>query len=296
MSFYGWYYWSQGKNNHDPELPVSSESKKVLAYSIFICMLAINLTGNLFIKYTDADLPYWDNTTSILSILAIWLQGRKKIESWIFWLVIDILPWEYISTKSYICIVCCIQYMPMAFLGIRHGGEIIEMIKKIVVVTGFESCGKTTLAKQLADRLEAPLVNEAARDYLQNKDSYQKSDLLKIAKLQNAMEQEKAALSTDKLVCDTDLLVILIWSEVKYGRCDPWIQKPFENCFNDKSLTRHYILCAPNIPWQKDRLRENPHNRDELFDMYIKKLKDYKLAYSIVRWTTRTITTNFRPL
>ena len=65
------------------------------------------------------------------------------------------------------------------------------MIKEIVVVTGPESCGKTTLARQLADRWEAPLVNEAARDYLKNKDSYQESDLLKIAKLQNAMEQEK---------------------------------------------------------------------------------------------------------
>ena len=70
-------------HNHDPELPVSNESKKVLAYSIFICVLAISLTGKLFSTYTDADLPYWDNTTSILSILAIWLQGRKKIECWI---------------------------------------------------------------------------------------------------------------------------------------------------------------------------------------------------------------------
>ena len=50
MSFYGWYYWLQGKNGHDPELPVSNESKKVLVYSIFICILAINLIGNLFTK------------------------------------------------------------------------------------------------------------------------------------------------------------------------------------------------------------------------------------------------------
>ena len=71
------------------------------------------------------------------------------------------------------------------------------MIKEIVVVTGPESCGKTTLARQLADRWEAPLVNEAARDYLKNKDSYQESDLLKIAKLQNAMEQKKAVLSAE---------------------------------------------------------------------------------------------------
>ena len=69
------------------------------------------------------------------------------------------------------------------FLGIRHGVRVIVMIKEIVVVTGPESCGKTTLARQLADRWEAPLVSEAARDYLQNKGSYQKSDLLKIAKL-----------------------------------------------------------------------------------------------------------------
>ena len=168
------------------------------------------------------------------------------------------------------------------FLGIRHGVRVIEMIKEIVVVTGPESCGKTTLARQLADRWEAPLVNEAARDYLKNKDSYQESDLLKIAKLQNATEQEKTVLSTDKLVCDTDLLVILIWSEVKYGKCDPWIRETFENCFNKKTLTRYYILCDPKIPWQQDRLRENPHNRDELFDMYIKKLTDYKLNYSVV--------------
>ena len=122
------------------------------------------------------------------------------------------------------------------FLGIRHGLRVIAMIKEIVVLTGPESCGKTTLARQLADRWEAPLVNEAARDYLKNKDSYQESDLLKIAKLQNAMEQEKAVLSADKLVCDTDLLVILIWSEVKYGRCDSWIRETFENCFNKKTL------------------------------------------------------------
>ena len=161
------------------------------------------------------------------------------------------------------------------------------MIKEIVVVTGPESCGKTTLARQLADRWEAPLVNEAAREYLQNKDSYQESDLLKIAKLQNAVEQKKTVLSAEKLVCDTDLLVILIWSEFKYGSCDPWIRETLENCFNQKSLNRHYILCDPKIPWQKDRLRENPHNREELFAVYLKKLKDYKLDHSVVSGTPK---------
>ena len=168
-------------------------------------------------------------------------------------------------------------------LDIWHGLRVIAMTNEIVVITGPESCGKTTLARQLADRWKAPLVSEAARDYLQGKDSYEKSDLLEIAKLQYAMEQESAASSPEKLVCDTDLLVILVWSEIKYGSCDPWICETFENCFNQKSLTRHYILCDSKIPWQPDRLRENSHNRDELFAIYLKKLTDYKLSYSIVK-------------
>ena len=118
MSFYGWYYWLQGKNNHDPELPVSNESKKVLAFSIFICVIAIYLSGNLFITYTDADLPYLDNTTSILSILAIWLQSRKKIESWIFWLIIDILSVGiYFHKELYLYSLLYSIYVVMAFLG-----------------------------------------------------------------------------------------------------------------------------------------------------------------------------------
>ena len=118
MSSYGWYYWLHGNNRFDSELPVSSESKKVLAYSIIICSFIIILTSNLFIIYTDADIPYWDNTTSCLSVLAIWLQSRKKIESWIFWLIIDILSVGiYFYKGLYFYSLLYSVYVVMAFLG-----------------------------------------------------------------------------------------------------------------------------------------------------------------------------------
>ena len=157
------------------------------------------------------------------------------------------------------------------------------MSTEIIVITGPESSGKTTLAGQLSNSWKTSLVPEIARDYLKEKIYYHKSDLLKIAKQQHRKEQALLSQSPEKLVCDTDLLVIMIWSEVKYGHCDQWICKTFENCFNQKLFTRHYILCDPKIPWQPDRHRENPHNRDELFTIYLKKLADYKLNYSIVK-------------
>ena len=59
------------------------------------------------------------------------------------------------------------------------------MSTAIIVMTGPESSGKTTLATCLACYYKAPLISEVARDYLAGKNSYEKSDLLEIAKLQH---------------------------------------------------------------------------------------------------------------
>ena len=161
------------------------------------------------------------------------------------------------------------------------------MSTEIIVITGPESSGKTTLATQLADYWKAPLVPEVSRDYLKEKDSYQQDDLLEIAKQQYKQEQAVLSHLPERIVCDTDLLVIMIWSEVKYGQCDPWITTTFENSIKQQSSSRVYYLCDSSIPWQADRLRENPHNRDELFDLYLQKLIEYKLDHSIVKGEPR---------
>lgn len=157
------------------------------------------------------------------------------------------------------------------------------MSNEVIVLTGPESSGKTTLANQLAEYWQAPLVQEASRNYLQHKTAYQQHDLLEIAKLQYQQELKALANCSGKIVCDTDLLVIIIWSEVKYGQCDSWIYEMFEKSIRQESVSRYYYLCDFNIPWQEDPLRENPDNRDELFELYLQKIKDYKLSYNIVQ-------------
>jgi len=161
------------------------------------------------------------------------------------------------------------------------------MSTEILVITGPESSGKTTLATQLANYWKTPLVSESSRDYLKEKDSYQQHDLLEIAKLQHKQEQTLLSHLPQRMICDTDLLVIMIWSEVKYGQCDPWIYSTFENSVKQENPNRFYYLCDSNIPWQTDPLRENPHNREELFSLYLQKLKEYELEYKIVKGEPR---------
>ena len=165
----------------------------------------------------------------------------------------------------------------------QHGKKVIAMSTAIIVLTGPESSGKTTLARQLTEYWKAPLVEEVARDYLKRGTSYQQHDLLEIAKLQYRKEQAFLSHFPEKLICDTDLLVMIVWSEVKYGRCDQWIYDTFEKCLKQEAFSRHYYLCDSEIPWQADDLRENPDNRKELFKLYLQKLREYELDYNVVR-------------
>ena len=156
---------------------------------------------------------------------------------------------------------------------------------QIHVLTGPESSGKTTLASTLANYWSAPLLAEQARIYLEEKSAdsafqYQQSDILEIAKRHIAKEQEALQQQPDHLICDTDLLVLIIWSEVKFGSCDKWILEQFKQ--NLGASSRHYILCDWQIPWEPDPFRENPADREELFRLYQTKLKDYGIAYTAV--------------
>ncbi|HSS66603.1 MAG TPA: nicotinamide riboside transporter PnuC [Gammaproteobacteria bacterium] len=39
---------------------------------------------------TDASVPYPDAFTTATSLVAQWLIARKKLESWLFWIIVDL--------------------------------------------------------------------------------------------------------------------------------------------------------------------------------------------------------------
>jgi nicotinamide mononucleotide transporter len=47
--------------------------------------------GFVMATYTDAAVPYGDAFTTVASLLAQWLMARKKVESWIFWIAVDVI-------------------------------------------------------------------------------------------------------------------------------------------------------------------------------------------------------------
>lgn len=156
---------------------------------------------------------------------------------------------------------------------------------EVIVCTGPESSGKSTLAEGITSaRPSIGLIHEYARSYLAGIHSgYTKNDLLKIAELQeNAIND---AIKQYRLVlADTDVLTILIWMEDKFGERNSHLYDMWQRALGK----RIYLLCKPDIPWQPDPLREDPHRRESLFERHIDLLLQYKASFHVVEGSPKT--------
>ena len=80
------------------------------------------------------------------------------------------------------------------------------------------------------------------------------------------------------LVSDTDMTVMKIWSQYKYGRVSQVIEQLYlEEIFD------HLFLCDTDIPWEEDPLREHPESREELFALYLDMIQVKTKNFTIVK-------------
>jgi NadR type nicotinamide-nucleotide adenylyltransferase len=155
-----------------------------------------------------------------------------------------------------------------------------KMIRRIAI-TGPESTGKSWLAENLASHYRTGWVPEYAREYLENLGRpYGQDDIVKIATGQLNRESSLAKAAAGYLFCDTELLVTKIWSEVKYGSCDPWILSQVETNHYDL-----YLLCDIDLPWEYDPLREHPDRRQFLFNRYYDELSGRGFPFFVINGT-----------
>lgn len=158
-----------------------------------------------------------------------------------------------------------------------------------IVLFGPESTGKTTLSKLLANHYKTEWVPEYAREYLQNKwDLEQKTceanDLIPIAIGQIKLENELSKKTNKLLICDTDILETMVYSQTYYGNfVDPILEKAaVANTYN------LYLLTSIDIPWEKDDLRDRPDpaQRQQMFNAFENALIVHNRPYILLTGDT----------
>lgn len=152
------------------------------------------------------------------------------------------------------------------------------MLKRISI-TGPESTGKTWLAKKLAEHYQTVWVHEYAVDYLtKHGPDYKIDDLIKIAIEQLNIENSLANVASDYLFCDTDFLVMKVWSKDVFKQVPSAIEELFAS-----HTYNLYLLSYPDIEWEAAPFRENPDDRLRIFNMYEEELIKNNSTYNVVK-------------
>lgn len=118
MNIYGWYYWLHGGKMRK-EARVKEISRAWLTGSVIGSVLATVLLGWFMATRTDASFPYPDAFTTIFSLVAQWLMSLKRLESWYFWIAVDVVAvGVYYAKGLYLTTGLYSLFLIMAVIGL----------------------------------------------------------------------------------------------------------------------------------------------------------------------------------
>lgn len=127
IGFYGWFSWSKKPKINNEIIDLHVESNR-LAFSenkiehhliaIVICtLLAIGL-GWLFDNYTNAQNARLDAFTTIFSFYASFLEARKVVSAWIYWIILNgVTVYLYSQRELDIYALLTVVYFIASFIG-----------------------------------------------------------------------------------------------------------------------------------------------------------------------------------
>ena len=91
MSIYGWYFWLKGTNNTiSPISKVSNTDIRIVVLLFISSAIFVSLVYSFFDKW-ETIVSYIDILTTAIFFAAMWLMAKRKVESWIFWIVGNII-------------------------------------------------------------------------------------------------------------------------------------------------------------------------------------------------------------
>lgn len=116
LGLVGWYLWHRGDEQHF-ELKVSrAEPLELLLLGIIVLAGTLGLWQLLM--RVGGSASFWDALTTSISLASQWLLNRKRLESWVGWIIVDVIYVPLYAYKElYLTAMLYALFLMMAIVG-----------------------------------------------------------------------------------------------------------------------------------------------------------------------------------
>jgi nicotinamide mononucleotide transporter len=116
IAIYGWWRWSHAEGGG--VLKVRSTSKLAAGVLLLISTLGWVAVYQILHRFTDSNVPVGDSLVTALSLCAQYMAGRKMIENWLVWIVVDVISIAlYIYKHLYLTSLLSAAFIVMCVMG-----------------------------------------------------------------------------------------------------------------------------------------------------------------------------------
>jgi nicotinamide mononucleotide transporter len=100
VSLWGWWQWLRGAARDESTLHVSRLTPRGRFAALASCIVLWPAIGWFLLSYTDTDVPWWDAFPTAVSLVAQFLLGRKYLENWALWMLVNVVSVALYSYKG----------------------------------------------------------------------------------------------------------------------------------------------------------------------------------------------------
>ena len=115
---WGWWQWLRGTLPDGSALRVRSLGPRGRAIAIGAWLAAWPAAGWFLMRFTDNDVPWLDAFPTAGSVIGQWLLGRKYVENWPVWVVVNVVSVALFAYKQYwLTVLLYSLFIAMSFVG-----------------------------------------------------------------------------------------------------------------------------------------------------------------------------------
>lgn len=120
LALWGWWQWLRGTGDDGEALKIQQLSGRGRWRAVVTLAIAWPVIGIFLRSYTDTDVPWWDAFPTAASIIGQWLLGRKYVENWLAWMIVNVVSITlYVHKLLWLTAVLYALFLLMSFVGWR---------------------------------------------------------------------------------------------------------------------------------------------------------------------------------